>query len=72
MSAPLEPEQHRALRKRLERLSGEHRTLDDAINTLAATPYPDQLRLRRLKKEKLRLREEIEQIKSDLIPDLNA
>lgn len=72
MNSPLEPEQYRALRKRLDRLIGEHRALDENINTLAATPYPDQIKLRRMKKEKLRLREEIERIKSDLIPDLNA
>ncbi|MDN5865441.1 MAG: DUF465 domain-containing protein [Gammaproteobacteria bacterium] len=72
MITPLEPEKHRALRKRLDLVTAEHRELDDAIRALAATPFPDQIRLRRMKKEKLRLREEIERIKSDLIPDLNA
>lgn len=50
----------------------EHRALDEDIRALTAVPYPDQIKLRRLKKEKLRLREDIERIKSDLIPDLNA
>ncbi|MGH8224903.1 MAG: YdcH family protein [Gammaproteobacteria bacterium] len=72
MGTPLEPEKHRALRRRLELLSAEHRALDEEINALAGTPYVDQLGLRRLKKHKLQLREEIERIKSALIPDLNA
>src|SRR5699024_2759404 len=72
MSTPLEPEQHRALRKRLELLTAEHRALDERIADLSASPYQDQFQLRRLKKQKLRCREEIERIKSQLIPDLNA
>lgn len=72
MNVPLEPEKHRALRRRLELLTAEHRALDEKIKTLSAVPNPDQIGLRRLKKNKLELREEIEHIKSDLIPDLNA
>lgn len=72
MNAPLEPEQHRALRRRLERLTAEHRSLDKEIRAMTGVPYPNQLELRRLKKQKLQLREEIEQVKSALIPDLNA
>ncbi|MGH8274656.1 MAG: YdcH family protein [Gammaproteobacteria bacterium] len=72
MTNPLEPEKHRALRRRLELLTAEHRTLDEQIRALSAVPNPDQIGLQRLKKNKLELREEIERIKSDLIPDLNA
>ncbi len=72
MTAPLEPEKHRALRRRLDLLRAEHRELNEKIATLTAAPYADQLQLRRMKKHKLELREEIERIKSALIPDLNA
>jgi len=60
------------LRLQLETLSLEHRDLDELINELQRQPYVDQLRLRRLKKRKLALKDQIEKIRSRLIPDLNA
>ncbi len=60
------------LRLQLETLTLEHRDLDDLISELQAQPYVDQLRLRRLKKRKLALKDQIEKIRSRLIPDLNA
>ncbi len=50
----------------------EHRDLDDVINHLSLSAYPDQLQLRRLKKRKLRLKDSIRQIESRLIPDIDA
>jgi hypothetical protein len=72
MREPLEPERRRALRRRLEVLTAEHRALDAEIGAFEASTYVDQLGVRRLKKRKLLLREEIERLKSALIPDLNA
>lgn len=72
MHRPLEPESHRALRRRLESLSSEHRLLDEQIVALEAEAYVDQIGVRRLKKRKLQLRDEIERVRSLLIPDLNA
>lgn len=72
MHRPLEPDSRRALRRRLEQLSSEHRQLDERIVALEGEAYVDQLGVRRLKKRKLHLREEIERVKSLLIPDLNA
>ena len=72
MNGPLEPEDERALNRRLRQLRAEHRTLDEDIQTLEMAPYADQIQLRRLKKRKLFLRDEIEKIRSALIPDLNA
>jgi len=57
---------------RLVRLRLEHRDLDAAIEALRATPAPDQLQLARLKKRKLRLRDEIKLIEDQLIPDIIA
>tara|TARA_B110000503_G_C6900376_1_gene310457 strand:- start:191 stop:424 length:234 start_codon:yes stop_codon:yes gene_type:complete len=57
---------------RLMTLQLRHRALDQKIIELQGQPYLNQLLLQRLKKEKLRLKDEIERIKDDLIPDLNA
>ena len=57
---------------RLNLLRIEHRDLDAAIVALAAGGSPDQLQLMRLKKRKLRLRDEIAAIEDLLIPDIIA
>jgi hypothetical protein len=57
---------------RLVRLRTEHRDLDAAIEALRSTAAPDQLQLARLKKRKLRLRDEIAQLEDQLIPDIIA
>ena len=57
---------------RLAVLRMEHRDLDDAIEALRASARPDQLQLARLKKRKLRLRDEIQQIADALVPDIIA
>lgn len=59
-------------RARLKELRVEHRDLDVAIMELSKNPTADQLRVRRLKKQKLRLRDQIARLESELIPDLNA
>ena len=59
-------------RVRLEQLKVEHRDLDAAIEALRSSTHPDQLQLARLKKRKLRLRDEISMIEDRLIPDIIA
>ena len=59
----------------LQRLRGlriEHRDLDDVIHRLQLDMYVDQVQLRRLKKRKLLLKDQIARLESQLIPDLNA
>jgi hypothetical protein len=61
--------------KRLERLRElriEHRDLDDVINRLQMDLYVNEVQLRRLKKRKLMLKDQIALLESELIPDLNA
>ena len=58
--------------QRLKELRVAHRDLDAAISALVETSDADQLRVRRLKKEKLRLKDFIARLESALIPDLNA
>lgn len=58
--------------QRLKELRVAHRDLDAAIAALARHADVDQLHVRRLKKEKLRLKDLISRLESALIPDLNA
>lgn len=57
---------------RLDHLKLEHRDLDAAIAALCEQTMPDQLQLARLKKRKLRLRDEIAQLEDELVPDIIA
>jgi hypothetical protein len=61
-----------AITQRLEVLRTEHRDLDAAIAALSATIIVDQLQFARLKKRKLRLRDEIAMLEDHLIPDIIA
>lgn len=61
-----------ALGARLEALRVEHRDLDAAIAALAGAPVTDQLQFARLKKRKLRLKDEIALLEDRLIPDIIA
>ena len=56
----------------LEELRVEHRDLDDVIEYLEQTGHPDGMKMRRLKKRKLKLKDMIARLESRLIPDLDA
>ncbi len=58
--------------QRLAMLRQEHRDLDAAIAVLVARDVPDQLQIARLKRHKLRLRDEIAWLEEQLIPDIIA
>jgi hypothetical protein len=58
--------------RRLTHLRTEHRDLDAAIFALASMTQPDQLQVARLKKRKLRIKDEISQLGDELIPDIIA
>ena len=60
------------LRKRLEGLRIEHRDLDAAIDALTTAGSADQMQLARLKKRKLKLKDQIALIEDHLIPDIIA
>lgn len=60
------------LRLRIAELRLEHRDLDEAVARLAQDPWPDQLRLTRMKKRKLQIKDTIARLESMLIPDLGA
>jgi len=60
------------LRVRLEVLKREHRDLDEAIQALHEKASSDALTLRRLKKQKLALKDRIRRIEDELLPDIIA
>jgi hypothetical protein len=65
-------EDERELQTELARLQQEHRDLDAAIDALHQSPAPDLLRLQRLKKRKLQLRDRIAFIEDQITPDIIA
>lgn len=58
--------------KWLDELRVEHRDLDEVIHHLIETRHPDTMRIQRLKKRKLKLKDMIAKLESELIPDLDA
>ena len=62
----------RNLRQQLAHLRQEHRDLDEAILALEDAAQRDQLRLTRLKKRKLGLKDEIARLEDQLLPDIIA
>ena len=58
--------------RRLELLRVEHRDLDSAIAALIDAGGSDQMQIARLKKRKLRLKDEISALEDQLVPDIIA
>ncbi len=59
-------------RRRLATLRVEHQDLDASVAALIAQPVVDQIRVARLKKRKLALRDEIARLEDALTPDIIA
>ena len=70
--SPLSEEEKAQIRLRLQALEIEHHDLDDVIGRLVGDPAQDQLQLRRLKKRKLLLKDQIQRLRARLIPDIIA
>tara|TARA_Y100001960_G_C14566179_1_gene773364 strand:- start:5 stop:208 length:204 start_codon:yes stop_codon:yes gene_type:complete len=60
------------IKKSLESLIEQHSELDDAIARLNEMVPFDQIKLQRLKKRKLTLRDEIQSLQSLIVPDIIA
>lgn len=56
----------------LEALKQEHRLLDEQIDALINTPPVDFLGIQRLKKRKLGLKDQIQKLESNMLPDIIA
>src|SRR5579883_248687 len=72
LSCIMTDEDERELQAELARLQQEHRDLDAAIDALHQSPAPDLLRLQRMKKRKLLLRDRIAFIEDQITPDIIA
>lgn len=72
MDNPINMDHEDVQRVRLEVLRREHRDLDEAIQALEEVRRTDQLTIRRLKTQKLRLKDQIAVIEDDLTPDIIA
>lgn len=68
----LTEEERADMEVRVRELEVEHGDLDDIIDRLAENPAQDQLQLRRLKKRKLFLRDQLARLRDRLIPDIIA
>jgi hypothetical protein len=62
----------RELREELMKLRNEHRALDEEIVALETMAGADQLLIRRLKKKKLMLKDQITAVEDQLLPDIIA
>ena len=60
------------LQQKLAALKTEHRDLDDVISRISESAPFDQIQVKRLKKRKLMLKDQIAQIESQLLPDIIA
>ncbi len=72
MNTTAKMEQTEVLRVKLEVLRHEHRDLDDAIAALHERGAADMLTLKRLKKQKLFLKDQITQLEDRILPDIIA
>ncbi len=61
-----------AIERKLAELRAAHRALDSRIEQLVREPYPNQLEVQRLKKQKLALKDRIARLESLRIPDIIA
>ncbi len=65
----MEPANDAVINQQLLELKLEHRDLDLAIARLQSDIQADELTVKRMKKRKLQLKDQIAQLESDLIPD---
>ncbi|MEM9709658.1 MAG: DUF465 domain-containing protein [Pseudomonadota bacterium] len=72
MGPNVKMETEEVLRVKLEALRREHRDLDEAISALEGKGTGDPFTLKRLKKQKLALRDRIQAIEDRLTPDIIA
>ena len=63
---------HSKIKDKLNDLINQHAELDDAIERISEAIPLDQIKLQRLKKRKLILKDEIKKLKSKILPDIIA
>jgi len=68
----MDKDERRELQENLAKLKQEHRDLDSAIDALEKSGQGDPLQLKRLKKKKLSLKDEMSRVEDQLLPDIIA
>lgn len=68
----MERDREREIRDQLSKLGLEHRELDNEIAALEASGAADQLQVTRLKRRKLKLKDQITALEDQLLPDIIA
>ena len=64
--------EEKSIQRRIFELQVEHRDLNEVVDRLSADPNVDQLMMQRLKRRRLQLKDQINRLKSQLIPDIDA
>ncbi|MCK5002793.1 MAG: DUF465 domain-containing protein [Gammaproteobacteria bacterium] len=72
MSASLSEEEIRQIKMRIVELELEHRDLNQLIDQLVHDPSFEELHIKRLKKRKLQVKDELTSLEDKLIPDILA
>lgn len=72
MPPSLSEEEIGQIRTRVIELKLEHRDLDQLIEQLVRDPSFEELHIKRLKKRKLQIKDELAQLEDSLIPDILA
>jgi len=60
------------LKYKLAKLEMEHKKIDDSISSLVRSSSPDLLCIQRMKKQKLKVKEQIHKVESQMLPDIIA
>ena len=60
------------MREKIDALKTQHRILDGQIVALETDPTSDQLKIQRLKRQKLTLKDEVSRLETSLLPDIIA
>ena len=60
------------IREKIDTLKTQHRILDDRIVALETDPTSDQLKIQRLKRQKLTLKDDVSHLDTSLLPDIIA
>ena len=68
----MDTDDRRELQESLAKLRQEHRDLDGAIDALEQSGHGDPLQLKRLKKKKLSIKDEMSRVEDQLLPDIIA
>lgn len=72
ISKAMQREDEAAIREELVQVRQEHRSLDDKIVEMESAGIADQLQVKRLKKQKLALKDRISALEDQLTPDIIA